>query len=356
MSKKPLPRSLDQLTASWLEEALGERFPGITVNSMEVVQAIYGTSTKVRVKVSYGNHPGPGGPPESLCIKGGFDDKLREFKFMEDLYELEGHFYGELAPKLKLPLIPCWYAAAEGGQGIIVLDDLTAQGVQFPRPANAWTPDRVKRSLEYLAKLHAQTWGVKPADYPWLFKSWEELHSVSEGCLKDDVWNAMMARPDAKFIPEAQRDRERIRRAFRATEKLMEQGQPHCVVHFDATINNTYIDAATGDPRYCDWQCCAIGPFMIDVPYVIAGGLTVKDRRKHEVELFAYYLECLKKEGGPSYTVEGKWLDYRRFEMGMGWLWLTCSLLMQPADTVAAMTERHATAIADHDTLGVLGV
>nr|WP_254911360.1 hypothetical protein [Sphingomonas sp. CDS-1] len=42
--------------------------------------------------------------------------------------------------------------------------------------------------------------------------------------------------------------------------------------------------------------------------------------------------------------------------MGMGWLWCTCSLLMQPADTAAVMTERHAAAVEDHDTLGALGV
>jgi aminoglycoside phosphotransferase (APT) family kinase protein len=132
--------------------------------------------------------------------------------------------------------------------------------------------------------------------------------------------------------------------------------KPHCIVHFDATINNIYIDPQSREPRFCDWQCACAGPFMIDVPYHIAGALSVEDRRKHEKDLFAHYLSALKANGGPAYTVEELWLDYRRYEMGMGWIWCTCSYLMQPPETVAAMTERHAAAVADHHTLEALGV
>ena len=44
-------------------------------------------------------------------------------------------------------------------------------------------------------------------------------------------------------------------------------------------LYSTYLDPVSGDPRFCDWQCAAIGPFMIDVPYQIAGALTVADGR-----------------------------------------------------------------------------
>jgi hypothetical protein len=355
MAKQPLPRQINQLTPQWLTGALDERFPGISVNTMENVQIIHGTSTKIRVKVSYEQYPGPNGPPTTLCIKGGFDDRLREFKFLPTLYQSEGNFFRHLAPKLTVPLMRCWYADAEEGQGIVIFDDLVAKGATFPRPVRPWSIDRVKSALETLATLHAQTWNIDAKQYPWLQKASDQLRNTTEGQLKDHVWNEMLQRPDAHFIPAAQRDRERIRRALNATADLIEKGT-HCLVHFDATINNAYLDPQTGDPRFCDWQCACIGPFMLDVPYHIAGALSVEDRRKHEKNLFAHYLAALKAKGGPAYTVEELWLDYRCHEMGMGWLWCTCSYLMQPPETVAAMTERHATAVADHNTLEALEV
>lgn len=356
MPLKPLPRDIAELTPEWLTLALAERFPGIEVTALETVEVIRGTSTKIRMKASYRNAPETGGPPEALCVKGGFDENLRKFDFLRFLYELEAHFYGKLASRLDVPTIGCWYSEAEDGQGVIILDDLVVKGGTFPRPTTPWQPEQVKRSLALLAGLHAQTWGTVPEDYPWLYKSWEQLPRTVEGCFADEVWNAMMARPDAHFIPEPQRDRARMRRAMAAIAQLMEKTQPWCVVHFDATINNTYLEPGTGEPRFCDWQCASVGPFMIDVAYHIAGALTVADRRTHERDLFAFYLDKLHEAGGPRYTVEEKWLEYRQFEMGMGWLWCTCSTLMQPPATIAAMTERHATACADHETLAALGV
>lgn len=356
MADKALPRTIEDVTAAWLTTALQERFPDLTVTDLETVEIIYGTSTKIRMKASYANRPGASGPPEALCVKGGFDERLRISQpFLSGLYELEGNFYRYLAPELNVPLIPCWYAAAEDGQGVVVLDDLIAKGARFSKPVEPWSPERVREALDLLAGLHARTWGVRREDYPWLQTAWDELRAVAEGSLADHMWEAMIERPDSAVMPPAQHDRERMRRALEAMAKRYETG-PHCVVHFDATINNSYIDAATGKPRFCDWQCTAIGPFMCDIPYHIAGALTVDDRRKHEKELFAHYLDRLKHEGGPAYTVEEQWDDYRAFEMGMGWLWCTCGLLNQPADTVAVMTERHSTAVADHDTLGALGV
>src|SRR5271157_2358764 len=73
----PLPHSVDELTAAWLTYALRERFPAVTVEAVEIVQVIRGTATKVRLRAHYAGGAVTGGPPETLCVKGGLDDRWR---------------------------------------------------------------------------------------------------------------------------------------------------------------------------------------------------------------------------------------------------------------------------------------
>ena len=138
----PLPRSVDELTAAWLTHALRERFPAVIVEAVEIVQVIRGTATKVRLHAHYAGGAVTGGPPETLCVKGGLDDRWRVKAFTRVVkplglldpakaYEVEVRFYDHLAPTIHASLPDCWFAGvdAQTGQGILVLEDLVTAGV-----------------------------------------------------------------------------------------------------------------------------------------------------------------------------------------------------------------------------------
>jgi hypothetical protein len=98
-------------------------------------------------------------------------------------------------------------------------------------------------------------------------------------------------------------------------------------------------------------MCAA--PAMDDVAYFIGGSLTVADRRASERDLVAHYLRALATPGGPRYTVDDVWLDYRRHHLH-GFLWAMTGALMQPRERVAAMAERPVQAIEDHNSVAAV--
>ena len=350
MTNSRLPRSIEELTPNWLSAALGERFPGIEVTGLDIVQVISGTTTKIRLKVSYANGIMLDGPPETLCVKGGFDERLHSFNTAA-LYQLEANFFRYLAPRLSMPLPRCWFAAAEKGQGIVIFDDLVATGARFWLPTEAWTVDMVAAALESLAALHAGTWGMDAAPFPWLTHGSPQVQAMIPALFSDENWNDMLSRPDARFVPPSQLDRDRMMRAFSALWRRDAEG-PMCLIHWDPHIGNTYIDAG-GQIRFVDWQCVCVAPYIHDVAYLIAGAMAINDRRAHERHLLDHYLVALHRHGGPQITADAVWLDYRRYQL-YGFLWVLSSTLMQPVDIVAALTERHAVAIDDHETLAIL--
>src|SRR5436309_2346984 len=102
-----MPTRVDELTPRWLSTALSVRTPGTLVESVDVESVIWGTATKVFLRVAYARRP-ENGPPETLCVKGGFQDDLREVAGVG--YRQEAGFYRDIAPHLDVPLPRTWYA------------------------------------------------------------------------------------------------------------------------------------------------------------------------------------------------------------------------------------------------------
>jgi hypothetical protein len=93
---------------------------------------------------------------------------------------------------------------------------------------------------------------------------------------------------------------------------------------------------------------------MDDVANIIVCALTIPERRAQERALVQHYLDALAGQGGPRRKFDDAWLDYRRFHMH-GMFWAICPESMQPREKVHTATDRHMTAIMDHDTLTLLG-
>lgn len=347
-----LPFKIEDIDAAWLSEALSIQTPGTQVTDMEVTRVIPGTTTKILLRVQYAGGPRADGPPEALCVKGGFDDALRPL--VGEAYIAEANFFNYVAPQLKAPLPRCWFAGADEKrlQGVVILDDLNALGATFGDPTKVWTVDQVAQGLEQQARWHAQTWGETPERFPWLHVgSW--VRNPAKHLLGEGNWQrAFSDGAKVQHIPAALQNRERVERAFQTMWSDDDARGIPCLNHCDPHIGNTYFDAA-GKPGFLDWQSASLAPAMDDVSYFLSGALSTPDRRANERHLLAHYVDALGSHLGSTVDFDAMWLDYRRHCMH-GFIWAVVPPDMQQPENVGAMTARHVAAIEDLDTLAAL--
>jgi hypothetical protein len=349
-----LPRVVEELTPEWLTAALGERSPGTVVESAAVESVIWGTATKVFLTVRYSGRR-EGGPPEALCVKGGFQDELRAVAGVG--YRQEAAFYRDVAPTLSgVPLPRCWYAGVDenGDQGLVVSDDLRVQQVSFGRAGLHYTVDEVAAALEVQAAWHAQTWGA--TDLPaWLTVGSPFFrHAMAQMFFQPDHWARMLELPQTSCLPDELTDRERVAAGLRAQYAREDAAVP-CLAHGDAHIGNTYRVPGELAPRFLDWQVLGRNPWSVDVAYFMVGALTVADRQREEERLLRHYLEVLAGNGAPAPDFDTA-VDACRAHHLHGVIWAFCPPEMQDPEDCAEMARRHVQAAVDHDTLGVLGV
>src|SRR3546814_16869376 len=104
------------------------RWPGIRVTGIELLHAIPGTATKLRLRLQYADKPADA--PETLWLKGGLEAHSVDYAA---LYASEGGFYREFAAIIAPGCPRSWYAPPrEGGAPpYLLLEDLVARGVRF---------------------------------------------------------------------------------------------------------------------------------------------------------------------------------------------------------------------------------
>ena len=349
-STEALPRTPEELTAEWLSSALGR-----TVSDLTVDRIVWGTATKVLVDATYADDPGPQGPPRTLCIKGGFQESVRAYG-MAAAYAIEAKFYERLAPAIELRLPSCWYAGIDepAEQGIIVLDDLSAEGGTFGDPTAPWSADQVAAGLEQLAVLHGPTWDKSTDPHvSWLEVGAAAVRGVAPALLSAEHWDSHFSLEGIPSLPSSLQDRDRVTHGMRRLWEL-DDAAVHCATHGDAHVGNTFIDTA-GRPGFLDWQTPCMAPAFYDAAYFITGALAPEIRRASEGDLIRHYLTALSAAGGPELGYDEAWIDYRRHAFH-GFFWAVTPPVMQPVERVAAMGARHTTAIEDLDSYEALGV
>ncbi|KAI1418462.1 kinase-like domain-containing protein [Hypoxylon sp. FL1857] len=352
-SSEPLPLTPQEITAEWCTKILGRKVKAVTI-----VKEIHSTASKILVDLTYEEQVALNDAPTHVCVKGGFNKALMALHpSLMWTYRREAEFYFYLSPIVKMNLPKAWYCGTDtvAGQGLVVMDNLAVQGCDFGEPLKAWPVDRVRAGVKELAALHAKTWGASEKDFPWLAgdktMGGNPLQGMIVSLLSPPAWELRFKGAAAPPLPEAIANRERMERAFK-TMWATENPTLKCIVHGDAHIGNTFI-TPDGRPGFIDWQAPYAGVNVQDVAYFIAGVLAIEERRKHEVDLVKYYLQALHEGGGPKFEKEDIWHDYRKHALH-GLAWALTAPGMQPDENVFVMTERHAAAVADHETIELL--
>lgn len=343
-----LPIRLEQITPDWLGEALSQQSPGTRVERLTIDTPIGGTATKVFLRADYSARPADG-PPESLCLKGGFDDAMRAVAGLG--YRIESRFYRDIAPQLGDTVPRAWYAAEDlaNQQGLVIVDDLRAAGARFGQPQDHYTIDQLADALERMAGWHGRSWARRGiGGFDWLSVGSPLFRPVVDSFLTPPHWDRFIALEQTRAFNDALRDRKRVAQAVRALWALDDSG-PLCLSHADPHPRNTYT-LADGALRFLDWQTASLAPWADDVAYFLVGILDIEQRRHNEADLLRHYLSALAGAGGPRLSFDEAWTDYRRHHLH-GLMFALCPPEMQPADVCMLMGDRYATAAIDHETL-----
>jgi aminoglycoside phosphotransferase (APT) family kinase protein len=331
-----LPLAVEDVTASWLSDALGAE-----VSAVEPTKVIWGTATKVLLRVQYAT--AGAGLPGRVCVKGGFVPEL--LAIMAPGYQDEARFYRDIAPVFGAGLPRCWFAEVDedSGQGIVILEDLAAAGVRFADAREPLRPSQVFDGLRLLATLHNMM-----TEVAWLSAT-PYFRPMVSGLLAPEHWDAHIGSLDSPAVAAALPDRTRLATAF---ERLWagEDNRPHALIHGDANLTNVCLDIE-GTPTFVDWQFVCRGDAAHDVALFVIGALDIENRRTHERALLQEYL---KLRTGPE-DENTFWNAYRAHAIHGACYALTPDA-MQPREIRAALAERYATAVLDLDTFTVLGL
>jgi hypothetical protein len=343
-----LPLTLEDVTAEWLTEALSVAHPGVEVRGVEIGDVIWGTATKVRLLLDYNAAGRVAGLPSSMILKAGLDGTMRALAGGGYLNEVR--FYSELAPDLEVNRPACFFAAAdrEAGQGVLLLEDLDRRNTTFGDATRPISVESAAATLDMQARFHAQWWGEARLDDLAPGVASTESAGLIQHLFTVEHWERSMALPRAEPVPEHLRDRDRVLNAV-ISLWTGDAGGPHCFVHGDSHLGNMFFES-DGRPGYLDWQGITKGHWAQDVAYFLVGAIGVDDRRGHERDLIAGYVDRLAAYGAPAPSFDEAWQIYRR-HLIHGFLWVLCPPEMQPEEICAANTLRFTTAVLDHDAL-----
>ncbi len=346
-----VPRAWSDLTPSWMTAALSARLPGVDVATVKVGPVHDGTNRRARVEVGYRHGQGP----PSVFVKGSGQLVHRLALTVLGATATEARL---AASAVTLPLEhPRPYAGAVDRRrmaAVVVSDDLVAAGGRPNHPTTPLGVAEVASGLDGLARLHAAFWDRPlPAGLrflrPWrLGRSWAvvSVASLARGLRRLRQLQPPAVRPVGAVG---------LGRQFHQSAQLAASG-PQTVLHGDPHPGNTYlsVDGTTG---FLDWQLARTGHWSHDVGYFLAGSLTVAERRVHERQLLAGYLDALGRAGAPAPTWEDAWRRYRATPaFGLAtWLHTLAFGTLQPVDACLATIARFAAAYDDLDTARTIG-
>ncbi len=361
-SQMRFPTDPGDLTPHILTAAMSAERPGLVVNELEVVEAFYAAtgqaSTADRVILHLGYEPNAAseGLPQRVVLK----TMLVSPHAPAVMYETEVRFYREIRPLVPFEA-PAFYGALfdpDSGQFGIVLEDLTERGVVFSNVTLPTSMAQIHSLIRNLAALHAKYWKSPKleTDFSWMATpkggGMEQIFQVLVPSIMQHIdnepWRAELIEPLHRSVPDLHSDMLKI------AAGPLEMG-PRTLLHGDTHLGNTYVvgDDQTG---LLDFQLSHRGCYSRDLTYIITTALEVEERRKHERELIAFYLDELRRGGvtdPPS--LDEAWLLHRQSALwGLVIGWMTCPTANYGREITEENLRRLVQILIDLDSLDVV--
>jgi len=355
------PFRIETLTAERLTQWLGERHAGVVVENFAVVQTsrcgdgFASTADRVILQLDYASGKSAG-LPTRLLIK----TMLENPHAPAAMYRNEVRFYSDLRPELSIEAPKGFASLFDEGSGRfgILMEDLNLRSARFPDATRATSLAEISGLIRNLATLHAHFWASPrfEKDLRWLPTPcsggmYEVFHNFGLELIRDQVekneFKADLIRPLNRSLDQLWDDLWKLQTILKSAPVTLLHGDPH--------IGNTYL-LPQGDGGLLDWQLMVKGRWVHDLTYLLVTALDPEDRRQHERDLIALYLDRLQ-QGGVSQVPrpDEAWPLYRQsvvWGLVIGWL-ITPPQNYGEAITIANLT-RLVTAAQDLETFKAL--
>lgn len=337
MTTTVLPTHPDDLSLDLLNQLVHEHLPEVSFRSFRVSEShtvgdgLASSAGRIGIEVEY-TEGSPSDLPRNLVLKvaRAGDCPTRPNPIAGaggSLYRNEVNLYRHINPASFLES-PLYFGGAYDSQSnsmLLMLEDMRDRGVTFPHVNVPTSLKRMQSLLDQLAILHARYWNS-----PRLAAASDWMESHVKGHIHDQF---LALRPYVEHeLGREQFKREMVERTGTSAADLFHQlqrlqqhqsGLPQTLCHGDTHIGNTYrLPDDTGG--LFDWQLASRGFCMHDVSYLLATGLSIGERRKHERDLLSYYRERLLQHGvTDAPRPDDLWLEYCRgmvWGLYIGWL------------------------------------
>lgn len=276
------------------------------------------------------------------------------------MYVNEVRFYRSIRPRLSIEAPACFgsvFDEAHRSFGVL-MEDLTLRGARFPNAMTEVTLEEMQGLVRTLAALHARYWESPSlqTELRWLATPVSGgMAPVFRAMGLDLIRNQVETNAyKAALIEPLGRTVDQLWEALWKAQDILCSG-PQTLLHGDPHIANTYL--LPGAPGgFLDWQLMVKGRWAHDFTYLTITGLSPEQRRRHERDLLALYLDELGRVGVPNApSADDAWLRYRQaaiWGLVIGWL-ITPTENYGEAIT-AANLDRLVTAVQDLETLRAL--
>ena len=297
--------NIEDLTTSWLSEALGNQVDEMTSEPVGTGQI--GTCYRLSLH-------GTGVPPTMLAKLPAPDPGTRDI--LANVYRTELRFYSLIAATVDVRVPQTYYSemAPDSGDFTLLMEDLSPreQGDQLDGCSAAQATD----SVVNLAGLHGPRW----CDPALLDIEGLQINGPEDAALMAELYGpATDIFVDGLGDLLAPEDVATLREVVPIIERwALARAERFGLVHGDYRLDNLMFppDQAPGVVAL-DWQTLSLALPARDLAYFLGTSLSVEDRRTHERDLVAAYHQALTSYGVSDYSLADCWEDYR-FAMVQG--------------------------------------
>jgi Phosphotransferase enzyme family len=344
-----LPGTPEQITADWLSSAVASARPGARAESLELVAAHSGTTGRAVLRVGWA--PGVDLPERVFAKLPPSDATQRGMVDATDMGRREARFYSGLSREVPVRVPAALWSGwgEQSSQYLMLLEDLAANGCDFPLSNDPAILDFARALMDELARLHGHftEWQRFARAFPWV-----------EGTMRNE-WGRMLVSAGLDAFrdaspPEFAAIGEIYVAHMEAWNDWLDLG-PHTLIHGDCHLGNLFRDRSR--PGFLDWACLAHAPGMRDVAYFLTNSLPTELRRQEEHDLLQRYRTGLTAAGVAVPSFDETWRDYRRFAL-TSWVAATTTAAagsrMQPIEIGMRAMARTNAAVQDLDSLSLL--
>jgi hypothetical protein len=364
-----LPAGIKDITAEWINDALHENgflkrdrnILSIEIKPMAVGEGFQ--SDMARIIPKYDREDSS--LPEAMVAKLPTSYEAANYVAMLfNTYEREIRFYKEVAPRspIRTPGLILGEFDGTAKRYVLLLEDCGcyAQVDQI----SGLTEEQLGQVIDKIADFHAHWWNSPDlSSIPWMpgprGPAAYALAEFYKGC-----WDTAEKVPEflAALPPGG---KEAGLKIYEYIFWMVHDAAPEdnlTITHFDFRGDNLFFDESNEkDPVIVfDWQATSIYRGPLDIGYLMGGSISQELRRRVEKKMMQRYYQRLLEKGVKGYTFEDCLYDYLGGLLVYAYIpVLAYSRLDMSSERgqelARLLTERHFSAIVDHDTTGYLG-